>query len=153
MRSQVRNFVALAALSLASPESGATQGRPVEMCTVTKSVLGGYAFEHRPDLNVRSETSRPGPFRLVRPENVIGVQCLRERLVPQPLDLKVLQAGYDFSISDTSSELRLITLKLQKSRISWELAIGRITRAERAAVDRAVRGMQDSLGRLSRAPS
>ena len=123
------------------------------MCTVTNSVAGGYTFEPRPDLDVRGQTRRPGPFTLVRPENVIGVQCLRERLVPQPLDVEVLQAGYEFSISDTSSELRLITLKLQNSRISWELAIGRVTRAERAAVDRAVRSMQQALDRVSRAPS
>ncbi len=125
------------------PIPASAQDRAVELCTTVKThPQGGYTFEPRPDLDVRVLTSRPGPFRLARSENVVGITCVRESLIPQALDMEVLQAGYTFAIGDIESEAtNVIQLELRESRVRWETLTGTVSKRQRALIDDAVARM------------
>jgi hypothetical protein len=118
------------------------QGRAVENCTILKRVTGGYTFEPRSELNLRALTARPGPFRFTHNGSVVGFSCLRETIVPQALDVEVLQAGFSLSITDTSKQFRLITLELKDGQVSWDLTEGRLASNERRAIEQAVARMR-----------
>jgi hypothetical protein len=118
------------------------QRRSVEDCNVIKQVAGGFTFEHRPDLNLRALSARPGPFRFVHDGSVVGFSCLRETIVPQGLDLEVLQAGFSLSIGDTGNQLRVIDLMMKNGQVSWKVTAGQLRSNERREIDRAVARMR-----------
>lgn len=149
MPSSLRLFHAaiIVAMAAGAATPGLAQGRAVEICsTVIAHPGGGFGYEPRPDLNVRASTARPGPFRLDRPENVIGITCVRETLIPQPLDIEVLQAGFTFNIGDIAHQAEVvIELKLRDGRVSWDVIAGTLDRRSRERIDAAVARMNASL--------
>jgi hypothetical protein len=137
----------LALLLGAACFSGSTHGasvqrRTVEICNVTKKVAGGFTFEQRPGLNLRALTARPGPFRFDDDASVVGFSCLRETIVPQALDVEVLEAGFLLSIGDTGEQFRLITLEMKDGEVSWDLTAGQLRSNERRAINQAVVAMR-----------
>jgi hypothetical protein len=144
MRCGLFALVPLAFLGTGSAHDASAQQRSVENCNVIKRVDGAFGFEPRPDLNLRALTARPGLFRFDHDGSVVGFSCLRETIVPQALDLEVLQAGFFLGIADTGDQFRLIFLEMKDGQVSWDLTEGQLRSSERRDIDRAVARMRDT---------